>query len=58
VADREADIYADLVRGQELGHGCVIHAAKDRALSHPETGKRTGRFCAAARSAVPWGELT
>ena len=42
-ADREADIYEYLVSCQELGHGFVIWAAKDRALSHPETGKRTGR---------------
>jgi transposase-like protein len=31
VADREADIYEPLVSGQELGHGFVIRAAKDRA---------------------------
>jgi len=58
VADREADIYEYLVSCQELGHGFVIRAAKDRALSHPETGKRTGRLFAAARSAVPLGEFT
>ena len=58
VADREADIYEYLVSCQELGHGFVIRAAKDRALSHPETGKRAGRLCAAARSAVPLGEFT
>jgi hypothetical protein len=58
VADREADIDEYVVSCQELGHGCVIRAAKDRALSHPETGKRTGRLCTAARSAVPLGEFT
>src|SRR5262249_1425680 len=40
VADREADIYEYLISCQALGHGFVIRAAKDRALSHPETGKR------------------
>jgi hypothetical protein len=58
VADREADIYEYLVSCQELGHSFVIRAAKDRALSHPETGKRTGRLFTAARSAVPLGEFT
>ena len=58
VADREADIYEYLVSCQELGHGFVIRAAKDRALSHPETGKRAGRLFSAARSAVPLGEFT
>jgi len=58
VADREADIYEYLVSCQELGHGFVIRAAKDRALSHPETGKRAGRLFAAARSPVPLGEFT
>src|SRR5215510_8946474 len=58
VADREADIYEYLVSCQELGHGFVIRAAKDRALSHPETGKRAGRLFTAARSAVPLGEFT
>jgi hypothetical protein len=58
VADREADIYEYLVSCQELGHGFVIRAAKDRALSHPETEKRAGRLFAAARSAVPLGEFT
>ena len=58
VADREADIYEYLVSGQALGHGFVIRAAKDRALSHPETGKRAGRLFTAARSAVPLGEFT
>lgn len=53
VADREADIDAYWVRCQALGHGLVMRAAQDRALSHPETGKRAGRWCAAARSAVP-----
>jgi hypothetical protein len=58
VADREADIYAYVVSGQALGHGLVIRAAKDRALRHPETGKRAGRLCTVARSAVPLGEFT
>jgi len=58
VADREADIYEYLVSCQERGHGFVIRAAKDRALSHPETGKRAGRLFATARSAVPLGEFT
>ena len=58
MADREADIYEYLVSCQKLGHGFVIRAAKDRALSHPETGKRTGRLCAVARSAAPLGEFT
>jgi hypothetical protein len=58
VADREADIYEYLVSCQELGHGFVIRAAKDRAFSHPETGKRAGRLFTAARSAVPLGEFT
>jgi Transposase Tn5 dimerisation domain len=58
VADREADIYEYLVSCQALGHGFVIRAAKDRALSHPETGKRAGRLFTAARSAVPLGEFT
>jgi hypothetical protein len=58
VADREADIYEYLVSCQALGHGFVIRAAKDRALSHPETGERAGRLCTAARSAVPLGEFT
>ena len=58
VADREADIYEYLVSCQALGHGFVIRAAKDRALSHPETGKRAGRLFAAARRAVPLGEFT
>ena len=57
-AGREADIYKYLVRCQELGHGVVIRAAQDRALSHPETGKRAGRFLAAARRAVSLGALT
>ena len=43
--------------GQELGHGFVIRAAKDRALRHPETGKRAGRLFTAARSALPLGEF-
>jgi len=58
VADREADIYEYVVSCQALGHGFVIRAAKDRALSHPETGKRTGRLFATARSAAPLGEFT
>jgi hypothetical protein len=58
VADREADLYEYLVSCQELGHGFVIRAAKDRALSHPATGKRAGRLFAAVRSAVPLGEFT
>lgn len=58
VADREADIYEYLASCQALGHSFVIRAAKDRALSHPETGKRTGRLLTAARSAVPLGECT
>jgi Transposase DNA-binding/Transposase Tn5 dimerisation domain len=58
VADREADIYEYLVSCQALGHGFVIRAAKDRALSQPETGKRAGRLFTAARSAVPLGEFT
>ena len=58
VADREADIYEYLVSCQALGHGFVIRAAKDRALSHPETGKRAGRLLTAARSAAPLGEFT
>ena len=58
VADREADIYAYLVSCQKLGHGFVIRAAKDRAVSHPETGKRAGRLFPAARSAAPLGEFT
>jgi hypothetical protein len=58
VADREADIYEYLVSCQALGHGFVIRAAKDRALSHPETGKRAGRLFTAARSASPLGEFT
>lgn len=58
VADREADLYAYVVSWQALGHGCVIRAAKDRAVSHPETGKRAGRLLTAARSAGPLGELT
>ncbi len=58
VADREADIYEYLVSCQALGHGFVIRAAKDRALSHPETGKRAGRLFTAARDAVPLGEFT
>ena len=58
VADRDADIYAYLVSCQALGHGFVSRAAKDRALSHPESGKRTGRLFTVARSAVPLGELT
>jgi hypothetical protein len=57
VADREADIYEYLVSCQELGHGFVIRAAKDRALRHPETGKRAGRLFTAARSALPLGEF-
>ena len=36
----------------------MIRAAKDRALSHPETGKRAGRLLTAARSAAPLGEFT
>jgi hypothetical protein len=58
VADRDADIYEYLVSCQELGHGFVIRAAKDRALSDPETGERTGRLFTAARSAVPLGAFT
>jgi hypothetical protein len=58
VADREADIYEYLLSCQDLGHSFVIRAAKDRALSHPETGKRTGRLFTAARSAVPLQEFT
>src|SRR4029453_7537383 len=50
--------YEYLVSCQELSHGFVMRAAKDRALSHPETGKRTGRLFTAARSAVPLGEFT
>ena len=51
VADREADIDEYLVSSQALGHGFVIRAAKDRAWSHPETGKRAGRLLTVARSA-------
>jgi hypothetical protein len=58
VADREADMYAYWVSCQALGHGFVIRAAKDRALSHPETGKRAGRLLTVARSAVPLGAFT
>jgi Transposase DNA-binding len=58
VADREADIYEYLVSCQALGHGFVIRAAKDRALSHPETGKRAGRLFTATRNAIPLGEFT
>jgi hypothetical protein len=58
VADREADIYEYMASCQALGHGFGIRAAKDRALSHPETGKRTGRLFAAVRGAVPLGEFT
>jgi hypothetical protein len=58
VADREADIYAYVVSCQALGHSFVIRAAKDRALTHPETGKRAGRLFTVARSAVPLGEFT
>lgn len=43
VAARAADIDAYLVSCPALGHGCGIRAAQDRALSHPETGKRAGR---------------
>jgi hypothetical protein len=57
VADREADIYEYWVSCQELGHGFVMRAAKDRALRHPETGKRAGRLFTAARSALPLGEF-
>jgi Transposase Tn5 dimerisation domain len=42
---------------QEQGHGFVIRAAKDRALSTGEPGKRGGRLFEAARSAVPLGEF-
>jgi hypothetical protein len=58
VDDRQADIYEYLLSCQELEHGFVIRAAKDRALSHPETGKRTRRLSPAARSAVPLGKFT
>ena len=57
-AAREADSYAYLGSCPDLDHGCVIRAAKDRAVSHPETGEREGRLVTAARSAVPLGELT
>src|SRR5262249_57534581 len=53
VADREADIYEYLVSCQELGHGFVIRAAKDRALSHPQTGKPPGPLFAPAPSPPP-----
>jgi len=53
VADRAADMDDYLVSGQALGHGFVIRAAKDRAWSPPEPGKRVGRFLTTARSAVP-----
>ena len=46
------------MRCQDLGHGVGIRAAHDRALSHPEPGKRAGRFLAAARRAVSLGALT
>jgi hypothetical protein len=57
VADREADIYEYMLSCQEQGHGFVIRAAKDRALSTGEPGKRGGRLFEAARSAVPLGEF-
>jgi hypothetical protein len=57
VGDREADIYEHLRSCQELGHGFVIRAAKDRALINPHTGKRQGRLFEVARRAEPLGEF-
>ena len=57
MCDREGDIYEHLRSCQELGHGFVIRAAKDRALISPETGKRGGRLFEAARGAQTLGEF-
>jgi len=57
VGDREADIYEHLRCCQELGHGFVVRAAKDRAVIDPHTGKRQGRLFEVARQAEPLGEF-
>jgi hypothetical protein len=44
VADREADIYEYLLSCQQLHHGYVIRAYKDRALQSSVTGKREGQL--------------
>ena len=57
VADREADIYEYLVSCQELGHGFVIRAAKDRALSHPETREAYGTIIHRGAQRRPFGRV-
>ena len=57
IGDREADIYEHLRSCHTLGHGFVIRAAKDRALCHPQTGKRAGRLFEVVRRAVPLDEF-
>jgi hypothetical protein len=57
VGDREGDIYEHLRACQELGHGFVIRAAKDRALINPQTGKREGRLFEVAGGAPRLGEF-
>jgi len=57
IGDREADIYEHLRRCPTLGHGFVMRAAKDRALCHPQTGKRAGRFFEVGRRASPLDEF-
>ena len=57
VGDRESDIYEHLRCCQELGHGFVVRAAKDRALINPHTGKREGRLFEVARKAESLGEF-
>jgi Transposase DNA-binding len=55
IGDREADIYEHLRACQQLGHGFVIRAAKDRGLIDPQSGKRAGRLFALVRRSKSLG---
>ena len=58
VADREADIYEYLLSCQQLRHGYVIRACKDRVLQSLHTGKREGHLFEEARKAAKIGEFS
>ena len=57
VCDRGADIYEQLQSCLELGQGCVIRAAQDRAILDPQSGQRAGRLFAPARAGAALGEF-
>lgn len=50
VCDRAADIYEFLIACLELGHGFVVRASQDRALTTPKA-----RLFEQARQLSPWG---